>query len=87
MTTIHSYTNDQRILTLPSGPPQGEGRRAVDDPDDDGGGPKAVGIWCFRTPRGSSTDSRLRVPTPDVSVVDLLPRLKKRRTSKRSTPH
>ena len=34
LTTIHSYTNDQKILDLPAqGPAPGPGRRRVDDPD------------------------------------------------------
>ena len=36
MTTVHSYTNDQKLLDLPAqGPPPGARRRGVDDPDDD----------------------------------------------------
>ncbi len=48
MTTIHSYTNDQRILDLPArGPAPRPRRRALDDPDDDrrrqGGVARAAG--------------------------------------------
>ena len=70
MTTIHSYTNDQPTLDQHAqGSLPGARRGAVHDPDLDrrgqGGRPGAAGA---RT--ASSTASSIRVPTPNVSVID-----------------
>merc|ERR1712146_843684 len=71
MTTIHSYTATQKTVDGPSAKDWRGGRSAVCNiiPSATGAA-KAVGE-CIPTVKGKLTGMSFRVPTPDVSVVDL----------------
>jgi len=70
MTTIHSYTNDQRILDLPHEDRGARARAAALSISDDRAGPRARRVARLPAPRASSTHGGPR-PTPNVSLVDL----------------
>ena len=77
MTTIHAYTNDQVTLDFP----HKDLRRAraagdVDDPHQHRRRPKAIGL-VMPDLQGKLDGFSMRVPTSDVSVVDLSVKLKK----------
>ena len=76
MTTIHSYTNDQRILDLPHSDLRRARAAAVNIIPTTTGAAKAVGL-VIPDLAGRITGSAVRVPTPDVSLVDLVVTLKK----------
>jgi glyceraldehyde 3-phosphate dehydrogenase len=71
MTTIHSYTATQKTVDGPSAKDWRGGRSAACNiiPSATGAA-KAVGE-CIPTVKGKLTGMSFRVPTPDVSVVDL----------------
>merc|ERR1719163_900660 len=71
MTTIHSYTATQKTVDGPSGKDWRGGRAAACNiiPSATGAA-KAVGE-CIPAVKGKLTGMSFRVPTPDVSVVDL----------------
>merc|ERR1719231_1961889 len=71
MTTIHSYTATQKTVDGPSNKDWRGGRAAACNiiPSSTGAA-KAVGE-CIPVLRGKLTGMAFRVPTPDVSVVDL----------------
>merc|ERR550537_57771 len=71
MTTIHSYTATQKTVDGPSAKDWRGGRAAACNiiPSATGAA-KAVGE-CIPTVKGKLTGMSFRVPTPDVSVVDL----------------
>merc|ERR1711909_220285 len=71
MTTIHSYTATQRTVDGPSAKDWRGGRAAACNiiPSATGAA-KAVGE-CLPVLKGKLTGMAFRVPTPDVSVVDL----------------
>merc|ERR1719409_367084 len=71
MTTIHSYTATQKTVDGPSMKDWRGGRAAACNiiPSSTGAA-KAVGE-CIPTVKGKLTGMSFRVPTPDVSVVDL----------------
>merc|ERR1712023_473913 len=71
MTTIHSYTATQKTVDGPSGKDWRGGRAAACNiiPSTTGAA-KAVGE-CLPSVKGKLTGMAFRVPTPDVSVVDL----------------
>jgi glyceraldehyde 3-phosphate dehydrogenase len=71
MTTIHSYTATQKTVDGPSAKDWRGGRAAACNiiPSTTGAA-KAVGE-CIPTVKGKLTGMAFRVPTPDVSVVDL----------------
>merc|ERR1712130_727704 len=71
MTTIHSYTATQKTVDGPSAKDWRGGRAAACNiiPSSTGAA-KAVGE-CIPTVKGKLTGMAFRVPTPDVSVVDL----------------
>merc|ERR1719191_2146090 len=71
MTTIHSYTATQKTVDGPSAKDWRGGRAAACNiiPSATGAA-KAVGE-CIPTVKGKLTGMAFRVPTPDVSVVDL----------------
>merc|ERR1712159_584046 len=77
MTTIHSYTATQKTVDGPSAKDWRGGRAAACNiiPSATGAA-KAVGI-CYPAVKGKLTGMAFRVPTPDVSVVDLTCRLEK----------
>ncbi len=79
MTTIHSYTNDQRILDLPHKDLRRARAAAVSQIPTTTGAAKAVGLVLPEL-KGKIDGIAIRVPTPNVSVVDLVALLKKKVT-------
>jgi glyceraldehyde 3-phosphate dehydrogenase len=80
MTTIHSYTATQKTVDGPSGKDWKGGRGAAQNiiPSSTGAA-KAVGE-VIPALKGKLTGMSFRVPTPDVSVVDLTCRLRDKAT-------
>lgn len=76
MTTIHAYTNDQRILDLPHKDLRRARAAAQNIIPTTTGAAKAIGI-VMPDLAGKITGSAIRVPTPDVSLVDLVVDLEK----------
>ncbi|MBX7144760.1 MAG: type I glyceraldehyde-3-phosphate dehydrogenase [Oligoflexia bacterium] len=76
MTTIHSYTNDQRILDLPHKDLRRARAAALSMIPTTTGAAKAIGLVIPEL-KGKMDGYALRVPTPDVSVVDLSAQLEK----------
>ena len=79
MTTIHSYTNDQRILDLSHKDLRRARAAAVSMVPTTTGAAKAVGLVLPEL-KGKLNGFSLRVPTPDVSVVDLVAEIEKKAT-------
>jgi glyceraldehyde 3-phosphate dehydrogenase len=71
MTTIHAYTNDQRILDLPHKDLRRCRAAALSMIPTSTGAAKAVGL-VIPDLKGKIDGTSIRVPTPDVSVVDLV---------------
>lgn len=76
MTTVHSYTNDQRILDLPHGDLRRARAAGMSIIPTKSGAAKAIGLVI------PELDGRLnafsyRVPTPDVSVIDFVVEVEK----------
>jgi glyceraldehyde 3-phosphate dehydrogenase len=71
MTTIHSYTNDQRILDLPHKDLRRARAAAMNIIPTTTGAAKAIGLVIPEL-QGKITGSALRVPTPNGSLVDLV---------------
>lgn len=69
MCTIHSYTNDQKILDLPHSDLRRARAAALSIIPTTTGAAKAVGL-VIEGVKGKLTGYALRVPTPTVSVVD-----------------
>jgi glyceraldehyde 3-phosphate dehydrogenase len=76
MTTIHSYTNDQRILDLPHKDLRRARAAALSMIPTTTGAAKAVGLVLPEL-KGKLDGFSMRVPTPNVSVVDLTAELMK----------
>ncbi len=76
MTTIHSYTNDQRVLDLPHSDLRRARAAGLSIIPTTTGAAKAVAL-VLPEMKGKLTGASLRVPTPTVSVVDLVATLKK----------
>jgi glyceraldehyde 3-phosphate dehydrogenase len=70
MTTIHSYTNDQRILDLPHSDLHRARAAALSMIPTSTGAAKAVGLVLPEL-AGKLDGTAIRVPTPNVSVIDL----------------
>jgi len=70
MTTIHSYTNDQRILDLPHKDLRRARAAAVSMIPTTTGAAKAIGEVLPEL-KGKMDGLSIRVPTPDVSLTDL----------------
>lgn len=70
MTTIHAYTNDQRILDLPHKDFRRARAAALSQIPTTTGAAKAVGL-VLPDLAGKLDGMAIRVPTPNVSVVDL----------------
>jgi glyceraldehyde 3-phosphate dehydrogenase len=81
MTTIHSYTNDQRILDQPHKDLRRARAAAISQIPTTTGAAKAVGLVMPEL-KGKIDGIAIRVPTPNVSVVDLVALLKKKATEK-----
>ena len=71
MTTVHSYTNDQRILDLPHKDLRRARSAALSMIPTTTGAAKAVGL-VIEDLKGKLHGLSVRVPTPDVSLVDLV---------------
>ncbi len=80
MTTIHSYTNDQRILDLPHKDLRRARAGAVSMIPTTTGAAKAVGLVLPHL-KGKLDGMAIRVPTPNVSVVDLVVDVEKEATA------
>jgi glyceraldehyde 3-phosphate dehydrogenase len=71
MTTIHSYTNDQPILDFPHKDLRRARAAALNMIPTTTGAAKAIGLVLPEL-KGKLDGYAMRVPTPDVSVVDLV---------------
>jgi glyceraldehyde 3-phosphate dehydrogenase len=71
MTTIHSYTNDQQILDLPHKDLRRARAAAMSMIPTSTGAAKAVGLVLPEL-KGKMHGISIRVPTPNVSLVDLV---------------
>ncbi len=80
MTTIHSYTNDQKILDAPHKDLRRARAAAVSQIPTTTGAAKAVGLVIPEL-KGKIDGVSIRVPTPNVSLVDLVAVLKKATTA------
>jgi glyceraldehyde 3-phosphate dehydrogenase len=80
MTTIHSYTNDQPILDFPHKDLRRARAGAINMIPTSTGAAKAIGLVMPHL-KGKLDGYSMRVPTPDVSVVDLVAVLEKNTTT------
>jgi glyceraldehyde 3-phosphate dehydrogenase len=80
MTTIHSYTNDQNVLDFPHKDLRRARAAAINMIPTTTGAAKAIGLVMPEL-KGKLDGYSLRVPTPDVSVVDLVALLGKSTTA------
>ncbi|MEK3887893.1 type I glyceraldehyde-3-phosphate dehydrogenase [Bacillus sp. FSL K6-3431] len=76
MTTVHSYTNDQQILDLPHSDYRRARAAAENIIPTTTGAAKAVALVLPEL-KGKLNGMAMRVPTPNVSVVDLVAELDK----------
>lgn len=76
MTTVHSYTNDQRILDLPHKDLRRARAAAISMIPSTTGAAKAIGLVLPEL-KGKLDGFAIRVTTPNVSVVDLVAELNK----------
>src|SRR5438309_436966 len=79
MTTIHSYTNDQQILDLPHKDLRRARAAALSIIPTTTGAAKATSLVIPEV-KGKIDGISLRVPTPDVSVVELTAEVEKKTT-------
>ncbi|MBE0657569.1 MAG: type I glyceraldehyde-3-phosphate dehydrogenase [Bryobacteraceae bacterium] len=75
MTTIHSYTNDQNVLDFPHKDLRRARAAAINMIPTSTGAAKAIGLVMPEL-KGKLDGYAMRVPTPNVSVVDLVCELK-----------
>ncbi|MBC8167489.1 MAG: type I glyceraldehyde-3-phosphate dehydrogenase [Bryobacteraceae bacterium] len=80
MTTIHSYTNDQVILDFPHKDLRRARAAAINMIPTSTGAAKAIGLVMPEL-KGKLDGYAMRVPTPNVSVVDLVAILQKPATA------
>ena len=80
MTTIHSYTNDQNVLDFPHKDLRRARAAAVNMIPTTTGAAKAIGL-VMPALKGKLDGYSMRVPTPDVSVVDLVALLSRNTTT------
>lgn len=80
MTTVHSYTNDQQILDLPHKDLRRARAAALSIIPTTTGAAKAVSLVLPEL-RGKLHGMAMRVPTPNVSVVDLVAHLTRETTA------
>jgi glyceraldehyde 3-phosphate dehydrogenase len=76
MTTTHSYTNDQKILDAPHSDLRRARSAAVSIIPTSTGAAKAIGLVVPEL-KGKMDGIAMRVPTPNISVVDLVAELDK----------
>ena len=81
MTTIHSYTNDQRILDSPHSDLRRARAAAVSMIPTTTGAAKAI-QKIFPSLKGKVSAISVRVPTPDVSIVDMVCEVEKETNEK-----
>lgn len=81
MTTIHSYTNDQRILDLPHKDLRRARAAALNIIPTTTGATKAIGKLIPEL-EGKLNGIALRIPTPTVSILDLIVEVEKSTTIK-----
>ncbi len=81
MTTIHAYTNDQRVLDQPHKDLRRARAAAVSQIPTTTGAAKAVGLVLPEL-KGKIDGIAIRVPTPNISLVNLVALLKKKATVK-----
>jgi glyceraldehyde 3-phosphate dehydrogenase len=79
MTTVHSYTNDQQILDLPHKDLRRARAAGLSIIPTTTGAAKATGLVIPEV-KGKIDGIALRVPTPDVSLVDLTAEVQKKAT-------
>lgn len=79
MTTIHSYTNDQKVLDLPHKDMRRARAAAINMIPTSTGAAKAIGL-VLPSLKGKLDGISVRVPTPNVSLVDLTVTLGKKTT-------
>src|SRR5205807_1798003 len=80
MTTIHSYTNDQPVLDFPHKDLRRARAAALNMIPTTTGAAKAIGLVMPQL-KGKLDGYSMRVPTPNVSVVDLVALLAKNATA------
>jgi glyceraldehyde 3-phosphate dehydrogenase len=80
MTTIHSYTNDQNVLDFPHKDLRRARAAAINMIPTSTGAAKAIGLVMPQL-KGKLDGYAMRVPTPNVSVVDLVAVLSKPTTA------
>jgi glyceraldehyde 3-phosphate dehydrogenase len=80
MTTIHSYTNDQKVLDFPHKDLRRARAAALNMIPTTTGAAKAIGL-VMPALKGKLDGYSMRVPTPDVSCVDLVAVLGKSTTT------
>jgi glyceraldehyde 3-phosphate dehydrogenase len=80
MTTIHSYTNDQRILDLPHKDLRRARAAALSMIPTTTGAARAVGL-VLPNLKGRLDGMAIRIPTPNVSLVDLVAETEKEVTA------
>jgi glyceraldehyde 3-phosphate dehydrogenase len=80
MTTIHSYTNDQQLLDLPHKDMRRARAAALSMIPTSTGAAKAVGVGIAEL-KGKFDGISVRVPTPNVSLVDVVMDLEKETTA------
>jgi glyceraldehyde 3-phosphate dehydrogenase len=80
MTTVHSYTNDQQILDLPHKDLRRSRAAALNIIPTTTGAAKATSLVIPEV-KGKIDGIALRVPTPDVSIVDLTAQVEKPTTT------
>src|SRR5579875_1243065 len=80
MTTVHSYTNDQNVLDFPHADLRRARAAALNMIPTSTGAAKAIGLVVPEL-KGKLDGYAMRVPTPDVSVVDFVAVLKKDTTT------
>ncbi|HGJ64845.1 TPA: type I glyceraldehyde-3-phosphate dehydrogenase, partial [bacterium] len=76
MTTVHSYTNDQKTLDAPHSDLRRARSAAVSIIPTSTGAAKAIGLVIPEL-KGKMDGFAMRVPTPNISVVDLVVELEK----------
>jgi glyceraldehyde 3-phosphate dehydrogenase len=80
MTTVHSYTNDQKLLDLPHSDMRRARAATLSMIPTSTGAAKAIGLVLPEL-KGKLDGIAIRVPTPDVSLVDLTVRTAKPATA------
>ena len=79
MTTIHSYTNDQRVLDLAHKDLRRARAAAINMIPSSTGAAKAIGLVLPQL-KGKLDGLSIRVPTPNVSIIDLTVEVEKATT-------